>query len=230
MAGGRDGSRSRRSRSGTRRSGGHRGLGPEGLRVLTLQEARQRLDQGTSFVAFDLEHSGTPSQEIVEVGAVRVIRDGEGLKEGETFHAVLAVPVRRISRFALRKTRLTREELSAGSPPADTLRSFREFLGSAVPILHAAGDDLLTLALNLRRHDLEPMPAQAADVQVWARDVFGARHLRLEDLARHFDAPVPTHRALADARATLAIFIAMLSHPDSRPDGPPRSKTDRSRA
>jgi len=204
-------------RSPTRRGRRSRGATkPEASRVrrLTLSEARSLLDANHGFVAFDLEHCGNPPQRIVEVGGIRLDRGSTGLVAGATFQAVIQTPPRQLSPYARRKTNLRNADLRNGSPRHETLAAFRRFLSDSVPILHAAADDIRTLNLNLSRHAIEPLPARAADVQQWAKVHFGCKKLRLADLATAFGARAPTHRALADAIATLEIFIAMIGRSD----------------
>ena len=178
----------------------------ERLQRYSREEARELLRSGQPFCAFDIEHSGTQSQAIVEIGAIRV--DSSGAEE--VFESMIFLEPRRFSSYARRKTGIKPEELRAGAPREETLARFRDFLEGSVPVLHAANDDLLTVNRNLSRLQLKPVPAVAVDVQVWARQDFELEGLSLEAIATHFGVSKPTHRALADARTTLEIFQRML--------------------
>jgi DNA polymerase-3 subunit epsilon len=185
---------------------GWKGFRPGDVYRYDIREALALIQKRRTLCAFDVEHCGTRSQDIVEIGAIRVDGDVEAV-----FHEMLYLDPRQFSPYARRRTGIRAKELRAGGDRVQTLRRFREFLGDAVPVLHAALDDIRTLNLNLKRHGIRIAPRQAVDVQLWGREVFECEQLTLEGLARRFDAAQPTHRALDDARATLAVFRGMLA-------------------
>ncbi|TCP55102.1 DNA polymerase-3 subunit epsilon [Tamaricihabitans halophyticus] len=164
----------------------------------------------TTFVVFDLETTGgsAESDAITEIGAVKV-RGGELLGEFTT----LVDPQRGIPPEVVRLTGIT-QAMVHDAPTLDTvLPAFLEFAGDAVLVAHNAGFDtgFLRAACQQRGYP-RPRSTVLCTVRL-ARRVLSKQDTpscRLSALATLFNARVPTHRALDDARATVDVLHALL--------------------
>lgn len=158
------------------------------------------------FVVADLETTGLNAEtdEVLEFAAVRVAPDGAVAGEFSALVRVARVPVE-----ITRLTGITQELVDReGLLLAAAMKAFAEFVGSRPLFFHNAPFDagFVTKAVAQTRtkfsnavHDTLPM-ARAA----WP----GLGTYKLTALADHVGAPAPTHRALADAKAALAVLLA----------------------
>ena len=165
-----------------------------------------------TFVVVDLETTGTSpdTDEITELGAVRV-RGGEVQSELSTFVAIeghMPAHVRRL-------TGISPEDLHGAPSLGEVMATFLEFSRGAVLVAHNSRFDLgfLRTAAARTGHDWPEPPALCT--LALARRVLHpgeTRSHRLAELAHHLGATVePTHRALADARATVDVLHALIS-------------------
>lgn len=175
---------------------------------LSLREA--------TFVIFDLETTGGSAKKnrITEIGAVKV-RGGEVIGEFQT----LVNPQMPIPPSITLLTGIT-ETMVADAPTIDAvLPSFSEFIRGAILVAHNAPFDMGFLRHALLTHDYPPPRAQVVDTVRLARALVTRDEVpnhKLATLARYFRVPVtPTHRALDDARATVAVFDALLERAGS---------------
>jgi DNA polymerase-3 subunit epsilon len=164
-----------------------------------------------TFVVLDLETTGgsSTSDAITEVGAVKV-RGGEPLGE----LATLVDPDVGIPPSVVALTGITRAMVSRAPRLGAVLPSLLEFLAGAVLVAHNSPFDTGFLRAACRRHDLAwPAPPVLCTARL-ARAVLSreeAPSVRLAALAALFDSPVrPIHRALDDARATVAVLHGLL--------------------
>ena len=177
---------------------------------ITLDDLGTPLSQVT-FVVVDLETTGGDpgADAITEVGAVRV-RGGRVDAEFGT----LVNPRRPIPPFIAALTGI-RDAMVACAPPVESvLPAFLEFAQGSVLVAHNARFDVGFLRRNAERQGL-PWPAlPVLDTVTLARDVLGREDVgnhKLATLARFFGSPtVPDHRALHDARATVAVLHGLL--------------------
>jgi DNA polymerase-3 subunit epsilon len=166
--------------------------------------------RATTFVVFDLETTGVSDEDTVtEIGAVK-IRGGEVVGE----FATLVDPGRGIPPEVVSLTGITNAMVYA-APRLDTvLPAFLEFVRGAVLVAHNAGFDTNFMRKACERHGHRwPRPTVVCTVQL-ARRVLTreeAPSCRLSFLAELLGARTrPVHRALADARATVDVFHALL--------------------
>lgn len=171
-------------------------------------DARALVD--TTFVVLDLETTGLRPDEdrITEVGAVKV-RGGRLLGEFQTLVAPgVAVPPRVTAVTGLS------DALLADAPPLSAvLPMLLEFLGNHVLVAHNARFDTGFLDAALARHGYPRLTLDVVDTARLARRLVRdeVRDRRLATLARFFRArTTPTHRALADARATVDVLHGLL--------------------
>jgi DNA polymerase III subunit epsilon len=163
-----------------------------------------------TFVIVDLETTGGSPQHsrVTEIGAVKV-RGGELLGELQT----LVDPGVSIPPSISALTGIT-DGLVAGHPPMEAvLPAFCEFSHGATLVAHNARFDVSFLNAGLQRLDYPPLPNPVVCTAALARRLVReeVRNCKLSTLARHFRCPTePTHRALADARATVEVLHALL--------------------
>ncbi|HEY2205689.1 MAG TPA: DEDD exonuclease domain-containing protein [Pseudonocardia sp.] len=164
-----------------------------------------------SFVVLDLETTGGSSaaDAITEVGAVKV-RGGERLSE----LATLVDPGRGIPPSVVALTGITQVMVSSAPRIDIVLPSVLEFLAGSVLVAHNSPFDTGFLRAACERHGTAwPKPPVLCTARL-ARAVLTreeAPSVRLSALAELFGSAVrPTHRALDDARATVAVLHGLL--------------------
>ncbi|WP_280233749.1 DEDD exonuclease domain-containing protein [Nocardia cyriacigeorgica] len=166
----------------------------------------------TVFVVVDLETTGTSpeSDAITEIGAVKV-RGGEVLGE----FATLVDPGRAIPPAVVHVTGITTAMVCAAPPIEAVLPGFLEFAAGAVLVAHNARFDMAFLRAAAARCETPWPAAQVVCTVKLARRVLArdeAPSVRLSVLARLLGATTqPTHRALADARATVDVLHALMA-------------------
>ena len=164
-----------------------------------------------TFVVVDLETTGGKPVDagITEIGAVKV-RGGEVIGEYQTF-ANPGVP---IPPFIAALTGIT-DRMLAGAPSVTAaVAGFWEFARGAVLVAHNAPYDMSFLRGACDKADL-PWPApRVVDTARIARRALSrdeVRNCKLETLSRFFKSPTPPcHRALDDARATVAVLHGLM--------------------
>lgn len=159
------------------------------------------------FVVADLETTGLRAKEndILEFAAVQVGADGAVQAE----FSVLVNVGRPLPPEIVGLTGITDEDVAReGRPIAEALDAFLTFVGTQPVFFHNAPFDQEFLkraaAASKKKfsnpvHDTLPLARKA-----WPE--LGG--YKLSGLAAHVGAPAPTHRALSDARATLAVLMA----------------------
>ncbi len=162
----------------------------------------------TTFCVVDLETTGgsaTGGAGITEIGAVKV-RGGEVLGEFQT----LVNPESSIPPFIAVLTGIT-DSMVAGAPRiGQALPPFLEFARGTVLVAHNAPFDVGFLrhyctGLGLGWPDFETVDTARLARRLLTRDE--TSNCKLASLARLFHSPTqPTHRALADARATVHVL------------------------
>ena len=177
---------------------------------LTFDELGTPL-RDVTFVVLDLETTGgsAGADSITEVGAVKV-RGGEQLGE----LATLVDPGTGVPPGIVALTGITSAMTSGAPRLPEVLPSVLEFLRGAVLVAHNAPFDAGFLRAACQRHgQVWPRPPVLCTARL-ARAVLPhdeAPSVRLGALAELFDtATRPTHRALADARATVEVLHRLL--------------------
>jgi DNA polymerase-3 subunit epsilon len=182
-----------------------------GARQAYLDDQRKVLDAawaatGQPYVVADLETTGLNSvtDEVLEFAAVRVTPEGMVVAE---FSAL--VRVARIPAEVLKLTGITQELVDReGQPLVTAMATFGKFIAGHPVFFHNAPFDqgFLKSATARSRVKLE---TQVHDVLPLARQAWPSLGTyKLAALAEYVGAPTPTHRALADAKAALAVLIA----------------------
>ncbi|TAM89207.1 MAG: DEDD exonuclease domain-containing protein [Jatrophihabitans sp.] len=179
-------------------------------RQLLLDELDQPL-RLTHFTVVDLETTGgsAAADGITEIGAVRV-RGGEVVGEFQT----LVRPGVPISPIVTVLTGITEAMVRAAPPIGAVLPAFLEFARGSVLVAHNAPFDVGFLRSACAGAELAWPRFAVVDTALLARRVFTRDEVpncKLATLAAHVGArTTPTHRALADARATVDVLHALL--------------------
>lgn len=169
-----------------------------------------------SFVAFDIEHSGTfgidngdAEAEIIEIGAVKVIN---GLIVDK--FDMLANPGRKIVPMVARLTHITDEMVADEPCVSDVIKAFKEFTGDMVLVGHnVVGCDIPHISRAAKRagvafensfFDTNKYAKKFKETNGWTNtklgylsDVYG---IELND----------AHRAWCDAEATAQLYLKLL--------------------
>ncbi|WP_422773973.1 DEDD exonuclease domain-containing protein [Plantactinospora sp. WMMC1484] len=166
----------------------------------------------TTFVVLDLETTGGAPDGggITEIGAVKVC-GGEELGVLGT----LVNPGEPIPPFITVLTGITQAMLLPAPPIEEVLPSVLEFLRGAVLVAHNAPYDVGFLKAACARHGYTWPNPRVLDTAALARRVLTRDEVpnrKLGTLAAYFRTPhQPTHRALADARATVDVLHGLIA-------------------
>lgn len=192
------------------------GMSPSPVAQKSLESVSPLLVD-TTFVVVDLETTGgSPADcSITEIGAVRV---RGGVVQGE--FQTLVNPGVPIPAFIAVLTGITDAMVAHAPTEGVAVPAFLHFARDAVLVAHNAPFDVGFLRAACRRLDLPwPSPTVLDTVrlarQALTRDE--APNVKLATLARVFRSSVePSHRALADARATVDVLHGVLERLGNR--------------
>jgi DNA polymerase-3 subunit epsilon len=159
------------------------------------------------FAVADLETTGLKADtaEILELAAVLVEPDGAVTSE----FSVLVKPQHPVPAEITRLTGITQADVDAdGLPLAQALATFFSYIGNRPVFFHNAPFDQGFLSVASAKTKLRFKNAVHDTLPV-ARCVWPSLGTyKLGVLAEHVGAAKPSHRALGDARATLAVLLA----------------------
>lgn len=160
------------------------------------------------FVVADLETTGLDSTscEILELAAV--LSDSTGTIVSE-FSTLVSVE-KTVPAFITDLTGISQHDIDQhGCPPQEALTAFLAFIGDRPVFFHNAPFDIAFLERATRQYDLT-FSNVVYDTLPLARAVWPEmRSHKLETLAKAINAvPVPSHRALADAKTALSVLLA----------------------
>ncbi|HEY3737282.1 MAG TPA: exonuclease domain-containing protein [Jatrophihabitans sp.] len=165
------------------------------------------------FTVVDLETTGgSPAADaITEIGAVRLREDGVIEAQFQT----LVDPLRPIAGFVSALTGITDEMVAQSPTVEDVLPTFLEFARDSVLVAHNAPFDIGFLRAAASQCDIEWPLFHVVDTVTLARRTLHRGEVpnhKLATLASYFCVRVlPNHRALADARATADVLLALLN-------------------
>lgn len=158
------------------------------------------------FVVADLETTGlnASTDEVLELAAVRVAFDGTVLEEFTRLVRVSHVPAE-----ITRLTGITQELVSSdGQSLASAMSGFARFAGNLPLFFHNAPFDQGFLAKAGAQTKVK-LPNSVHDTLPLARQAWPSlKSYKLSELAVHVGATAPTHRAMADVKAALAVLLA----------------------
>ena len=171
--------------------------------VLPIDEAATKVP----FVVADLETTGlsADSAEILEFGALLVEPGGKVVRE----FAMLVKARQPVPPEITRLTGITQSEVEAdGLPIEHAYSAFASFIGECPVFFHNAPFDLGFIARASARVGVK-FKNPVHDTLPLARATWPALlDHKLGTLARHVGHDEPRHRALADAKAALAVLLA----------------------
>ncbi|WP_227766273.1 helicase C-terminal domain-containing protein [Zhaonella formicivorans] len=157
-----------------------------------------------SFVALDIETTGLQPEcdEIIEVAAVK-------FKKGqiESKFSSLIYTSKSLSPYLTKLTGITQEMLSHAPAAQTVLEELKTFIGTDTLVLHNAPFDLSFLT-KLNQGVLANEYLDTLDLAKIVLPTLGS--YRLQQLAEHFNLPIPTHRASVDAEACGYIFLEIV--------------------
>jgi DNA polymerase-3 subunit epsilon len=170
----------------------------------TVDTASLSLDDAP-YIVFDVETTGSSAREgaITEIGALKVMR-GQVVDKFVT----LVNPGRPIEPFVVRLTGITDRMVADAPGVAKVMPLFEEFVEGCVLVGHNVHFDSSFVTAARGR----PLPNPVIDTLKLARSLVpGLKRYRLSSLVSHFGVRVaPNHRALADAAATVEVFLKLL--------------------
>jgi DNA polymerase-3 subunit epsilon len=161
-------------------------------------------------VVVDLETTGfSPARDrVIEIGAVAV--EGGGIVE--EFHSLID-PGRTVPGQAQRVHGITDEMLRGQPLPDEILPDFHRFIGQSRLVAHNAPFDLGFLRGEFARLGFGLANRYHCTLQLSRRALPSLPNHRLETVARHLfgrlDDKERLHRALADARLTARVWMAL---------------------
>jgi len=175
-------------------------------------------DRAFSFAVLDVETTGLrpPGAAITEIAALKL----DCGRVTDAFHS-LVDPLRPIPRFIQRLTGIT-DEMVVGQPTIEqVLPRLASFLGSRVAVAHNAAFDFGFLDYEARRLLGIPLPQRRlCTVRLARRALPNLRSRSLDCLIRHLGIECGgRHRALADARATAEVLLALLAELERSAEG-----------
>lgn len=168
-----------------------------------------------SFVAFDIEHTGTfgaahgdAEAEIIEIGAVKVVNGVVVEKFDE-----LCNPGRKIVPRIARLTHIT-DDMVADKPSVDEIiKQFKAFVGDNILIGHnIKGCDIPHISRAAKRAGVtfENMFLDTKPLAKKFKDMHGWKNVRLTTLSEHFGiTQSEAHRAWCDAEANAYVYLKL---------------------
>jgi DNA polymerase-3 subunit epsilon len=159
------------------------------------------------FAVADLETTGLDAQsaEIIEFAAVLVEPDGSVASE----FSMLVKPQNSIPAQITQITGITQADINAlGQPLALVLAAFLKFIGDRPVFFHNAPFDTAFIGTATAKNKLKFKNSVHDTLPIARRAWPALGTYKLGVLAAHIGAAVPTHRALGDAHATLAVLLA----------------------
>jgi len=168
------------------------------------------------FVVADLETTGLNAEtdEVLEFAAVRVVPEGRITDEFSTLVRIS----RPIPAEITRLTGITQDAIDReGHPPANAMKAFAVFVGSHPVFFHNAPFDHGFIKKMVSQTKVK-FANPVYDTLLLARQAWPSLGTyKLAALSQHIGAAPPTHRALEDAKAALAVLLAarknIASHP-----------------
>ena len=169
-----------------------------------------------SFVAFDIEHTGTyginkgdAEAEIIEIGAVKVV-DGQVVDKFD----MLANPGRKIVPMISRLTHIT-DEMVADKPPVDeVIKAFKEFAGDSILVGHNIKScDIPHISRAARRAGIsfENAYLDTKKLAAGLKADKGWESITLPYLSEYYHVQQKeAHRAWCDAEANAHLYLELM--------------------
>ncbi len=176
--------------------------------IMQIEDIMEKLFGYEDIVAFDLETTGLDpySNSIIEIGAIRLLPDGEF----EHF-STLVKPQKPVPFYVMQLTGIDNEMLVDAPDINSALAQFIEFIGNATLIAHNAQFDMDFIGAKIAENDMNILQNPVIDTLSLSRILFpNLINHRLESVAGLFGYKLrDAHRALDDAEATLISAIGL---------------------
>lgn len=163
-----------------------------------------RIDPDQVYVVVDVETTGgrPPNDRVTEIGAVKV-QHGKIIGEWSS----LINPEKRIPHFITQLTGISNDMVREAPTFAEIADDFAVFIDGAIFVAHNAAFDHGFIASEFRRLERRFRHPRLCTVSAMRRHYPGHISYGLANLCREYDIELVTHhRALADARATVALL------------------------
>jgi len=167
-------------------------------------------DTADTVVVLDFETTGLSpdyGDRAIEIGAVKV-HQGEIVEEFQQ----LMNPGVKINAFIENYTGITNTMLASAPPVKEVMLAFYEFINGYNLVAHNASFDARFLQAELKRVKRQQLPEFACSMLVARRVYQQAPNHKLGTLVEYLQLPTDGtfHRALADARMTSSLWLAMM--------------------
>ena len=166
------------------------------------------LDEAT-FTVFDLETTGfsVNYERIIEVSAVKIHK---GVNVGE--FSELVNPEKPIPPSVVALTGISNNDIKNAPSRLEVLSRFKKFIDGTILVAHNADFDISQLNKNLDDLGIDHPDYPVIDTLMLAKALIpGRRSYGLDALTKYYKVRLDTHhRALADATATMEIFLHMI--------------------
>ena len=164
------------------------------------------INKNVGYVVFDLETTGLSpfKDEIIEIGAVKVDKDGKII---ETF-TTLVKPTQPVSEFIQNLTGISNEMLADAPSIYTVLPRFADFAGESILVGHNVTFDIAFVQQKAKIYNDIRLLNPYVDTLSLTRKVYpNLKSYKLQDLIKEFDLKTyAAHRALADVVATQQLF------------------------
>lgn len=165
-----------------------------------------QINKNTGYVVFDLETTGLSPfrDEIIEIGAVKVDKDGKII---ETFNT-LVKPTKPITKFIQDLTGISNEMLENAPSIYTVLPKFADFAGDSVLVGHNVTFDIAFVQQKAKIYKDIKLLNPYVDTFSLTKKVYPhLKSYKLQDLIIEFDLKThAAHRALADVVATQQLY------------------------
>lgn len=167
------------------------------------QKKKKNIAQAEEYVVIDIETTGLNDDEIIEIGAVRVIN----AEVKETF-ATLVKCQKSIPAVITKLTGITAEDLDEnGIDIKQALKEFCDFCGSTLLIGYNVNFDMKFLQAACKNNEMPLINNKQIDTMVLARKKLNIKSYTLKAVAESLGIEdMPTHRALEDCLLTYRIY------------------------
>lgn len=169
----------------------------------SAQKKKKTSAQAEEYVVIDIETTGLNDDEIIEIGAVRVIN----AEVKETFTTLVKCQ-KPLPSVITKLTGITTEELNKnGVDIKQAMEEFRGFCGKAILVGYNINFDMKFLQAACKNNELPLINNKQIDTMVLARKKLNIKSYTLIAVAENLGIEgVPTHRALADCLLTQRIY------------------------
>ena len=165
-----------------------------------------QINKNTGYVVFDLETTGLSPfrDEIIEIGAVRVDKDGKII---ETFNT-LVKPTKPITKFIEDLTGISNEMLADAPSIYTALPKFANFAVDSVLVGHNVTFDIAFVQQKAKIYkDIKLFNPYVDTFLLTKKNYPNLKSYKLQDLIKEFDLETyAAHRALADVVATQQLY------------------------